>query len=566
MISSTSIFGSLATAWTALASQQTAVTVAGNNVANAATPGYSRQRAELVPIGAQGGVDVKTIQRVRDRFLDFSLLTEQQTLGKNQAQEDVLQRLQAVFNDPPGQGLSAVMDDLFQGFQQLSANPTDQAARFGVKDAGDRLAQTFGIMRGRVDQLKTDVTTEIRQRAGDANSLITQIADLNRQIVSAQPSSPPNDLLDRRDQLVTQLTSIVGVTASDRADGTVQLAMAGTGVLLVDGTSASTLTATVNTATDSVDLTAGANSTVVTPKSGALGALVDARNSTTGAIKQAASDLDTLASTIALQVNRLHASGTGLTEFTTLTSTNAVSSAAAPLTAAGLPFTPVTGSFNVIVHDATGAVVSNVAVPVTAGTTTLTDLQTAINAIPGVSASISGGKLTITAAAGNTFTFAGDTSDALPALGLNTFFTGSTATSLAVNSVVANDVTKVAAATADGAGLVHPGDGSNALALANLSGKLTMTAGTQTFTDFYGSTVARVGSLTQDATEGVTRQQAAVRVVQGLQQQVSGVSTDEEMINLSQSQAVYAAAAHYASTVNDMLQTLLNMLAQATAV
>ena len=558
----TSILGGLDLARRAITAHQTATQVAGHNLANAATPGYSRERADLVTAANRGGVDVASITRLRDRFLDFSLLAEQQALGQNQAQESLLQRLQAIVTDPPGEGLSALLDSLFQGFQQLSANPTDQAVRFAVKDAGDRVAQTFQLMSARVEQLKSDVTAEIRQRVADANALVTQIADLDRQIVAARATSSPNDLLDQRDVLVSRLGEIAGVTATDRADGSIQLALSGTGVLLVDGQASFPLVATLNGATDTVDLTAG-GSLAVLPKSGQLSALLAARNLASGAIKQAASDLDALASSIALEVNRLHASGSGLTEHTVLTTTNAVTSSSVALGSAGLPFTPVTGSFKVLVHDAAGAVTATGTINVTAGVTTLDDLRTAINGVASLTATIANGKLTITAAGGRTFTFASDTSDTLAALGLNTFFTGAKASTLAVNAVIAGDVTKIAGAVADAGGLVHPGDGSNALALARLRTKLTMSAGSQTFTDFYGATVGRIGSLMRAASEGVSRQQAMVQVVQNLQQQVAGVSTDEEMINLSQSQAAYNAAARYAATINEMIKSLFDMFGVA---
>lgn len=558
MIPPSSLLGQLHTARRALNAHQTAVQTAGHNLANAVTPGYSRERPDMVPAFNRGGVDVTSITRMRDRFLDFSLLTEQSTLGRNQAQAGVLQRLQAVVNDPPGQGLSAVLDQLFQGFQQLSVSPTDQAVRFAVKDSGDRLAQTFQMMRARLDQMKSDVTLEIQQRVTEANGLITQIAELNRQIVTARATATPNDLLDQRDVLVSKLGEIAGVTATDRTDGTVQLALTGTGVLLVDGVSGFSLAATLNGGTDTFDLAAGGSLAVV-PKSGALSALLEARNLATGSIKQSMTDLDTLAASVALEVNRLHASGTGLTEHAVLTAANAVSSSAVALTAAGLAVTPVSGTFKVIVHDTAGAVTATGTITVTAGVTTLEDVRAAIDAIADVTATITSNKLTVTAAANRTFTFASDTSDTLAAVGLNTFFTGSKASTLAVNTVVAGDVTKIAAAIADAANLVHPGDGSNALALARLRTKLTLTAGTQTFTDFYGAAVGRVGSQLQSATEGVSRQEAAVQVVQGLQQQVSGVSTDEEMINLAQSQAAYTAAARYATTINEMIETLLSI-------
>ena len=554
-----SIFGSLAIAKSALLAHQVVIDTVGHNLANAATPGYTRQRAELEPTSPQLGVDVATIRRLRDRFLDFSMLTEQQTLGADQAQAGIMQRLEGIVNDQPGRGLSAALDQFFQKFQDLSVNPTDQALRVAVENQGERVASSFQQLRARIDQLKTDLTTEIQNRVSDANSLVNQIADLHKKIVGARGGPPLNDLLDRRDQLVTQLSQIIGVTPTDRPDGTVQLAVTGTGVLLVDGTSAAPLTATVNTASDSVTLTAGTSSSALTPSGGALASVLSARNSASGPVKQAASDLNALANSVVAEVNRLHASGTGLSEPTTLTATNAVSASTAALTAAGLAYAPVTGSFKVIVHDASGAVASSTTVAVTAGTTTLSDIQTALNAIANLSATISGGKLTITAAGGSTFTFAADSSNTLAALGLNTFFTGSDAASIAVNPLVAGDVRKIAAAQADTAGLVHPGDGSNALALARLSTKPTMNGGTATFGDAYGTTVARIGFQARDARQGLDRQQAAVEVVQNMQQQTSGVSTDEELMNLTQSQNAYAAAARYVTTVQSMLDTLLRI-------
>jgi flagellar hook-associated protein 1 FlgK len=554
-----SIFSSLRLASHALAAQQAVLNTIGHNLANASTPGYTRQRADLVSIADQGGVDVSGISRLRDRFLDFSFLTEQQALGAAEADDSLLQRLENVFNDPSNTGLSPQMNAFFQAFHDLSTHPTDQALRVAVVNQATTLAGTFNDMRTRLDQLSSDLTTEIQSDVTTANGYITQIADLNTKIAAAPDDGSANDLLDQRDQLVNELAKIVGVTATDRDDGTVQLAVTGTGVLVVDGGNAYTLDATTNMATDTVDLTASGSGATVAPTGGALASLLDARNSATGAVKQAKSDLDSLAGTLIESVNRLHASGSGTTEPSTETSVNAVSSAAVALNAAGLPFTPVNGSFDVIVHDATGAVTASSTITITAGTTTLTSLATALGAVAGLTATVAGGKLTITAGAGKTFTFADDTSDTLLALGLNTFFTGSTASDIAVNDYVADDPSKVAAAVADASGLVHPGDGSNALALADLSTGLTMASSTQTFNDYFATTVSRIGSLKQNAEVTLTRQQAALQVVQGLQQQTSGVSTDEELINLTQAQYAYAAAARFVTTINDVMTTLLQM-------
>jgi flagellar hook-associated protein 1 FlgK len=552
------IFDDLEVGKRALLAQQAVLNTVGHNLANAATPGYTRQRTELASVLTQNGVEVTAVHRIRDRYLDFSLMTENQALGQYQAQQGILDRLQAIFNDPPGTGLGSMLDDFFQGFADLSVNPTDQALRVTLRDSGARLASSIRSVQSRIDRLKGDLGTQIQEKVTAANGLLGQIAELHRQILARSGGPPPNDLLDKRDQLVDQLNQIIGVSATDRTDGTVQLAVTGTGVLLVDGTLTASLKATINPGTDSLDLTAG--TVAVVPQGGELAAVLTARNSPTGPVKQAASDLDTLAHAIIAEVNRLHASGTGLTENASLTALTAVSSPSVALTAAGLAFPPGSGSFKVIVHDATGAVKSSVTVSVTAGTTTLNDIATAINGDPDLSATITGGTLTVAAAAGDTFAFAGDTSGTLMALGLNTFFTGSSAADIALNPVIAADANKIAAAQADPAGLVHPGDGANALALSQLRTALVMSSGTATFSDFFGTTVSRVGSQMHEANDALDRQQAAVQVVQSLQQQTSSVSTDEEMIALTQSQNAYAAAAKYIGTVEDMMKTLLDMM------
>jgi flagellar hook-associated protein 1 FlgK len=554
----TRIFDNFEAGKRALLAQQSVLNTVGHNLANVGTPGYTRQRAELQPAMTQNGVDVGSIARIRDRFLDLSLLTESRALGEYEAQHGMLQRLEAIFNDPADTGLSGLMDGLFQGFEEVSVSPTDQALRVTLRDGGERLASLFRSMRARLDQLKGDVVTQVKENVSTANALVTQIGELHRQILASAGGPAPNDLFDKRDLLVEQLNRVIGVSATDRPDGTVQLAVSGTGVLLVDGTITTPLSTTSNTAADTLELRAG--NLVVTPRGGQLSALLTARNSSTGAIKQAASDLDTLARSIIAEVNRLHAGGAGLTGSTALTAANAVSSESAPLSAAGLPFPPGSGSFQVIVWDATGAVKSMVTVDVTAGVTTLDDVAAGIEDAHELDATITDGRLAISAAGGYTFGFAGDTSDTLLGLGLNGFFTGSSAADIALDPVIAADPTRIAAATPDADGLVHPGDGSNALGLARLRTRLSMGGGAATFTDFFGTAVSRVGSQLRDTRMAVERQELSVQVVQTLQQQTSGVSTDEELIALTQAQDAYAAAARFITTTQVMVQTLLDMV------
>jgi flagellar hook-associated protein 1 FlgK len=553
-----SLFSGLEIGRKALTAQQAVLDTVGHNLANVATPGYARQRAELVAVAPRDGVEVAQIVRLRDRFLDVQLVQEQGMLGHAQAQVGLLQRLESIFTEDPQAGLGAVLGRFFAAFQDLSVHPTDQALRVTVRDAGEQLAATFRDLRQRLDVLRADLLTEIQSRVGAANGLVAEIAELNRRIVAARGGGlEPSDLLDRRDLLVARLSEIVGVAASDNPDGSARLIVAGTGVRLLDGDLVSTLTATLDGSTNTVRLQVGDE--VVTPQRGALAALLEARSAPTGPIGQAASDLDALARSIIEAVNRLHASGVGLTEHTTLTSGAVVSSSTAALTAAGLPSTPVTGSFTIVVHDGAGALVSSIEVPVMAGVTTLEDVRSAIDGDPNLTATISGGRLTVSAAAGMTFAFSSDTSDTLMALGLNTFFTGRDAGTMAVNPLVSQDVGKIAAARVDSAGLAHPGDGSNALALARLLTAPVPGGGTATVVDFLGTLLSRVGSQARDAMQALDRQEAAVRLVRNLQQQASGVSMDEELLALTQAQYAYAAAARYISTVNDVIATLFQI-------
>ncbi len=126
---------------------------------------------------------------------------------------------------------------------------------------------------------------------------------------------------------------------------------------------------------------------------------------------------------------------------------------------------------------------------------------------------------------------------------------------------MAADPNKIATAQADAKGIVRPGDGTQAQAIGELANGFVLSGGTATFSSFIGTTIGAVGSRAREANDAVDRQQAALGAVQSLQAQTSGVSVDEEMIALTQSQYAYAAAGRYIGAVQDMIQALLDMMA-----
>ena len=561
------IFGSFGVGTSALRAHQLALRVAGQNIANANTPGYSRQRLDLIPlaefstpIGSLGrGVDAQAITRIRDGLADRSYQNTAMALGEFQARRDALRETEAIFGEPAAGALSGQLAGFFGALHDLANDPTSVSARTVLREQGNLLSATFNRLNTQLNTQKTGLQSQVADLVGQANTQIALVADLNRQIQGAESGGTrANDLRDRRDSTVDKLADLLGVAVTERADGSLQVALAGSGILLVDGANGVTLTSNLNTSTDQVEVKVG--TTVLPFAGGQLKGVLDTRNSATY-LKGHLSSLDTLARTLIQQVNRAHTSGAGQTNFTTLTSGNAVSSPTVALNAAGLPFTPVDGSFRIIVTDSTGAVVSNASVSVTAGSTTLSGLASAINAaVSNVTASVSGGQLSLTAAAGFSFAFASDTSDTLLALGLNTFFSGSGAASMAVNPVIQADVTKIATATPAANGTISPGDNSRALALAQLRDSLVLNGGTATFEGYYGSLLATLGTQVNAAGAGADTQELLLGQAATRRSETAGVNLDEEMTALLQSQRAYEAAARYVRTVDQVLQDLMAQL------
>ncbi|MDZ4688891.1 MAG: flagellar basal body rod C-terminal domain-containing protein, partial [Planctomycetaceae bacterium] len=292
---------------------------------------------------------------------------------------------------------------------------------------------------------------------------------------------------------------------------------------------------------------------------GELGGAIDARdNILTGFLDQ----IDQWTGGVINEFNKVYSSGEGLRGYQSVTSEAFVSNTTAALNAAGLAFTPRHGSFQLkTVNAATGAVtVSNIAIDLDGlggiGTdTSLVDLSVAIDALDNVTASItSDGRLQINAAAGYEVRFGNDTSGALAALGINTFFTGSSSDDIGINALVAADQRYFASGRGGG-----PSDNTNALELAQILDRpvdaLNGVSVDQFYTNLVG-TVAQAGSAEQTLADGSLNFRDALKAQR---EQRSGVSIDEEAINVMELQHNYQAAARIISTIDELLNTLLQI-------
>ena len=560
------LFGTLGVARSALYAQQLVLQTTSNNVANASRTDYSRQVVDLtdsVPetlsMGQVGtGVTAAGIRRIRDSFLDRQYWQAQQALGEQTASQSTLSQIESLLGEPSDSGLQAQLTSFFSALQGLQTNPQDPTTRSTVLEQASALADGFQHLSTGMQDLKTNLESDINQKVAQINSLVKEIGTLNGQIKTQAPDGgPSNTLMDQRDSDVDALANLVGINRTEQTDGTTVITLAGSGGFLVYGTDMQTLTAG-HGANDTY--TVALNGVAVTPNGGELSGTLSARNDPNDFVKYTQGRLDTLATTLIEQVNRIQASGAGLVGLSATQSQYAVSDPSAALTAAGLPFTLAPGSFQVFTYDASNAVTGSATITIT-GATSLNDLATQIGAVTGLSASVANGKLSLTAAAGTTFRFAADTSNALAALGLNSFFSGSTAATIGVNSDLIANPNQLSTGTADAAtGVVAAADTTSAVALSQLQTAKLLDGGQASLGDYYAETIGVLGTRTAAANQAVETNTAITDAIQNQRQQVSGVSVDEEMIQLTQAQRAYQAAARVVTIVDDLLNTLINVM------
>jgi flagellar hook-associated protein 1 FlgK len=228
----------------ALQANQVALQTAGNNIANVNTPGYSRQTVTLQTVAGQfsgggyigKGVDVLTIQRNFSAFL-----TRQSTLASSVQAADVtrsdkLSQLEGIFAGGTS-GLGASISDMLNAFSDVASAPTDLTARTVALTRVDETASRMRSASQSLDDLQQGVDQELRQKADAINTLARGIAGVNDEIARAQGTGqPPNDLLDRRDQLVRELNQYVQTTSIPADDGTVGIFLASSQALVLGTT------------------------------------------------------------------------------------------------------------------------------------------------------------------------------------------------------------------------------------------------------------------------------------------------------------------------------------------
>lgn len=342
-----STFMGLETARRGMFTQQSALNTTGHNIANASTPGYTRQRINFTQTepypsvglnkpqlpGQMGtGVAAGSVQRIRESFLDVQYRGENNKLGYWEARAESYTKMEEIMNEPSDSGLSATMDQFWQSLQDLAVNPSNPGARSVVRQRAVAVTETFNYLASSLNSIRADLKNEITVTEKEINSLSEQINNINNQIASVEPHGLlPNDLYDERDRLIDQLSSLVNIkvdytssggNASTLAEGKVNITLldangASLGQL-VNGTGYNKLTVNFNGTDESVK-TVQIGSTQVDfqqfSTSGKLKALVEsygyqnASGEVNGVYPDMLAELDNMAYMFAYQFNLQHEAG-----------------------------------------------------------------------------------------------------------------------------------------------------------------------------------------------------------------------------------------------------------------
>lgn len=318
-----STFGSLEIARRALGAQQVGIDVTGHNIANANTPGYSRQRVELhttLPLAdVQGshnplvfgtGVEAASIGRMRDGFVDGQVRNEIHNLGYWNEQKQVLGQLELIFAEPSENGISKALTQFWAKWEQLGHRPEDPSLRAVVRQQALSLTDSVRHLYTQMVNLEKDLDIQVRLKVEEINSLAQQIADLNGLIgKSAASGANPNDLLDRRDLLLEELSELATITVLPQAQGQINVNIGGIG--LVSGTSCRKLIVEEPEGVAAVVKWEGISgaSSEVRLQGGAVAGLIRARDEIVPSYR---ARLDDFAVTFISQFNSIHSTGYGL--------------------------------------------------------------------------------------------------------------------------------------------------------------------------------------------------------------------------------------------------------------
>lgn len=465
-----SIGGILSTARTAIFTSQTAIQIASNNISNAQTEGYSRQRALVTaltplrtPYGSIGtGVTIRDVTRIREDHHDLSVRRESANASGFGIRKDILMHTESILGEPSENGLAATLDLFWSAWSDLSNSPDNPSAKNLVRQRGIQIVDSFHRYGRQLGELEDSTVRRMEAQVGELNNLVGQVAELNGRIRAAEAAgTTAGDLRDARDLAIDRAARIADVRVIPQKDGTISVALGS--INLTSGADAIPLSMSTRRGPDGrvLGVTFSVDGVLIEPIGSALQGAADGLAD----VRDVRDGLDQLAAHLVREVNTRHSSTPPSLEF---------------------------------FDDPPGGV--------TAANFRLSDaiLQDAGNVVIG---------------------------------------TGGTDNSIALSIAAVRDLQVP----------LTDGDGNPRL---DSSGNPVL----HTLGGIYRDLVTSLAIRASDAERSFTAAETLAQQAQARRESVSGVSVDEELIELMRHQQAYAAATKLVGVADEMLQTLLSMV------
>jgi len=447
----------------ALRAQQYGMNTTAHNIANAGTKGYHRQEAVFLSgagltgwAGTTGigvpqigsGVSVQTIRRMQSDYIDGQVRLGSQWIGTCSERNEALKQIESVLSEPGELGLASAMDRFWNSWEELSASPGSLPARISVVESGVALAQRIRTLYQDIRELQVRTDSEIGDTTVQINRLAHEIGELNKQIgLASADDSQPNDLLDRRDVLLNELSSLVRIDAYGGNNS--ELIVSVGGRALVQGSYVSELK-TERGGDGMLKVLWAEDDAPAQILGGKLLGQLQVRDELTAGYIQS---LNEIAEALVTRVNGLHSTG---------------------ILTSGAP--------------------------------------------------------------------AGDF-----------FVAGSDASSIAVEPGLVANAAGVATSTTG-----NPGDNSLALAISAIRNEILPNG--QTIGGTYSALVARIGADSREAGSQTEAHTLALQQLESQRESISGVSIDEEMVNMVRFQQAFNAAARIVTVIDEMLDTVISRM------
>ncbi|MBI4082016.1 MAG: flagellar hook-associated protein FlgK [Candidatus Lambdaproteobacteria bacterium] len=564
-MSTSNLFGQLSMGKRSLTAQQAGMNVAGHNIANVNNEGYSRQRVNLEaqhPLKSRfgAGVDLQSVERLADGFVNKRLLSEQSRSGALELREQGLRRLEVVFNEVEGRGLRSALNAFWDSWGRLANHPEAEIYRAELITTAKELAKQIAEASADLGGVRRELNGRLAERVARVNQLSAQLAGQNTLVQRVERGAgEANDVRDAREATLNELARLVQIDWYEDNDHQVNVAV-GNGWPLVSGRRANPLEASHQNEDAGMFSLRGIDAKGISRdltgqlRSGELEELVRLRDET---VVEFSTKLDKLASELAFKVNRLHATGTGLNS-----STRALNSSFAfKPDALGKPVPFLTdGVFRVNLVGERNELLETYEVGIQAGKDTVGDIVKRINETVGDPKPFEAvlnkdGSVSLKSTGPQRIVLGEDETGFATVMGFNNFFESLRG---AKDFRVSPRLVENPNLISTGKGLL-PGDNQVALAIQGLQFRPTMDNDSTTFDEYYNGVMVQLGLLVQRSRADRQSQQLTQDQFRKLRDEISSVNMDEEVADLVQYQRGFDAAAKFIRTVDEMTKTVIDM-------